>query len=69
MERQHMSSGNQSENEPCQRCGGVVVWVSKPLSRKRLRKAYHFEKWLKCLRCKTRYLDESFKVLHDTVRA
>lgn len=54
----------QKEDEPCRKCGGKIVWNSRKLTAKRLKKAYHYEKWLKCLNCRTVYFDDKYKVNH-----
>jgi len=54
------------EGDKCPKgCGGNLLWVSGEVTQKRLKKAYHFEKWLKCNMCKSIFFDGKYKVLHN----
>lgn len=46
-------------------CGGKLLWASGKMTKKRSKKAYHFEKWLKCDKCKAVFFDEKYKVIHE----
>lgn len=46
-------------------CGGTLYWKSSKLTEKRLKKAYHYEKLLKCDKCGAIFLDDKYKVMHN----
>ncbi|MCK9198511.1 MAG: topoisomerase DNA-binding C4 zinc finger domain-containing protein [Bacteroidales bacterium] len=53
------------EGDACPKnCGGNLYWVSSKLTEKRLKKAYHFEKSLRCKKCGAIFLDDDYKVMH-----
>ncbi|GEM_PF-1166955 len=56
------------EGDACPRnCDGILFLVdgSKRITRKRLRKAYHYAKWLKCKKCRAVFFDDKDKVIHQ----
>ncbi|MDD5626014.1 MAG: ribonuclease HI family protein [Patescibacteria group bacterium] len=54
------------EGDTCPKnCGGILYWESSKMTEKRMRKAYHFEKWLKCNKCRAVFFDEKYKIIHQ----
>ncbi len=45
-------------------CLGRLVWKFAEIDANRLKKAYHYEKWLKCDTCGATFLDNRYKVKH-----
>jgi ribonuclease HI len=45
-------------------CGGTLCWANRKITEKRLKNAYHYEKWLKCNKCKAVFFDEKYKIIH-----
>src|SRR5690606_9026554 len=50
-------------DDQCRKCKGELHWKSSKLTSKRLKRAYHFCKWLRCKSCKTFYMVEKYKVM------
>ena len=46
-------------------CPGKIFWYTgSRMNAKRLKKSYHYEKWLKCDVCGTPFLNDRYKILH-----
>ena len=57
-----------SDEEPCRKCGGKLHWNSSKLTKKRLKRVYHYSKWLKCEKCRTAYFNDEYRIYHDKVQ-
>ncbi|MDD5164868.1 MAG: ribonuclease HI family protein [Patescibacteria group bacterium] len=54
------------EGDACPKnCGGILYWANSKMTPKKMRRIYHFEKWLKCNKCRTVFFDEKYKIIHQ----
>ena len=58
------------EGDKCDRrdrdCPGLVFWkIEEKMNVKRLKQAYHYEKWLKCNKCGAIFMNEKYKIFHE----
>lgn len=61
--RQSNQKKKMNPGDPCRHCNTPIVWKTSRLSPKRLKKAFHFCKWLQCPKCRAVYLLMEYQIL------
>lgn len=51
------------DNSPCVKCGGEVKYFESKFKPSKLKKPFYYTGFYRCMKCKTFYMSEEFKVV------